>query len=135
HLGTPQTSYEIYKKELWHGIGTLQVFLNDIRKVRNLRPVIYSAFYGLCLVGGLLSLIVSLLTQDPVALTVLSTVILIALMVPFGLAIAALRGRRQYKLLFGLAVVYLSYGIGRAVCLFRFLSRKEKWNGEIESPR
>jgi len=126
HLGTPQTYYELYKKELWHGIGAFQTFINDIRKVRNFRPVIYAVFYAFGLIGILLSLIVSLLTKSAVAWSVLFAFILILLIVPFTLSFWMLSRRREYKLFFNVSMIYLTYGVARAICLFRFIRRKEK---------
>ena len=126
HLGTPQTYYELYKKELWHGIGAFQTFMNDLRRVRNFRPVIFALFYAFGLIVILFTLVISLLTKSLVAFGILIAIILFLLVVPFTLSLSLLHRRGGYKLLFSLTMVYLTYGVARSICLFRFLSDGRK---------
>ena len=126
HLGTPQTYSGLFKKELWHGIGAVQTFINDLRKVRNLRAVMYAAFFSFGLTSILFSLIISLVTKSIVAWITLIAFIMVLLIIPLILAFKISNGQKRYKLLLGVWMVYLTYGVARAICLFRFLSRTKQ---------
>jgi GT2 family glycosyltransferase len=124
HLGTPQTYYQLYRKEVWHGIGALQTFLSDLTRVRNLRPVLYAVFFAFCLVGVLISLGFSVLTQNVVALSLLTFFLILLLTVPFALSLQVMKRANNHNLFINISMVYLTYGIARAICLLSYLRKK-----------
>ena len=124
HSGTPQTHSQLYRKEVWHGIGALQTFLSDLTRVRNLRPVLYAVFFAFCLVGVLISLGFTILTRNAVALSLLTFFLILLLTVPVALTLPVMKRANKHSLLASISMVYLTYGIARAICLLRFLRKK-----------
>jgi hypothetical protein len=47
------------------------------------------------------------------------------LLIPLALALYALNRQKKYNLLFGVWMVYLTYGVARAICLLRFIGKQK----------
>ena len=117
HLGAPQTLKEFFRKELWHGKDVFKVFLKSGTKLKNIKAVIFSFSYLLLLLAIIFSIY-----QGYSKNSFLITYILIFVFLGFPVFLAFLITwkQRQFKYMFGLGILLLTYGIARAVCVLNF---------------
>lgn len=117
HLGTPRTLRSFYRKQRWHGTHVLAVFLRDLRRGRNLKPVLFAIFTFACLIGSVIGVLILFAGGG----WKVATTFLLALVLPL-LSLAAARSakRRKWGDIFPLALLYLIFGLGRAACLLDF---------------
>jgi glycosyltransferase involved in cell wall biosynthesis len=114
HLGTPQTLFVFYRKHRWHGNDVHRVFLRDIAHSRNRKAILF-AFYILACELGLLSGLALGIGFGNYSLLAASVFLLI-----FGPLILAARTaakRKRWQLLAPLTLLFLVYGMARAVSL------------------
>jgi cellulose synthase/poly-beta-1,6-N-acetylglucosamine synthase-like glycosyltransferase len=117
HLGTPRTLGSFYRKQRWHGTHVFTVFLRDIRKRRNLRPVLFAMYTLICMIGIALGLLAGVFGLTwKILLTGCA-----ALLVPV-LAISLQRcvSQGRWLYVFPVAFLYLTFGVARAFCLLDF---------------
>lgn len=116
HLGSPQTLAAFFQREIWHGSSVFRVFLLNFGSFQNGRPVIFALYTLLCLLITVIAGLISVHSRDiwPVALF-----IGLLLLPPVALAWRDMRGRewRDFAALF---ILFLVYGIARAVSLVGF---------------
>ena len=112
HLGSPQTIRAFFRREVWHGTSVFRVFLRNLDRFQNVRPVLFAAYTLCCfvviIVGAILAFYGNLLT-----------LLLSITMLPLGpmiLAVVAAR-RRQWRQFPAFFVLFLVYGCARAVSL------------------
>jgi len=114
HAGTPQTCGQFYRKQRWHGNGVRTAFLRDIRDGAFARTVALTA----CTVLGLLIAVLGV----PVAIVIGRYALMLigpALLLGGAMALAthAAITRDKWSLVPPLAILYLSYGLARALSL------------------
>lgn len=114
HLGTPQTLTEFYRKQRWHGTHVFKVFLRNISAFPNARAVLFALYALLCLTG--------LTWGSCREITSGHYDMLVAFLVAFVSAPLLLGIRRvihggNWSELPGIAVLYLTYSVARAICL------------------
>jgi glycosyltransferase involved in cell wall biosynthesis len=115
HWGTPQTLVEFYKREKWHGIDVLRNFLQDIRKLKNLKAVLYSLYYTICIFLISVSFFHFIISHEYIYLITFVLAIVIA---PIVLSIRTLSTQgKSIKHIVKLSVLYFIYGIARAVSI------------------
>ncbi len=115
HLGTPQTLISFFKKELWHGRDVFRLFLKSGRALKNLKVVLFAFFF----VGAFAALAAGLIIAVLYGLYVPLWVSLLAMAcLPAAVALRSLNGS-GYQYAFGLSVLYLVYGVARAMCLLK----------------
>jgi cellulose synthase/poly-beta-1,6-N-acetylglucosamine synthase-like glycosyltransferase len=124
HLGTPRTLASFYRKQRWHGIHVLTVFLREISKGRNLLPVLFAVFTLVCLSGIVVAVIAAILG----ATWKIMGLFLTALFLPI-LAIALRRcGKKgQWRDVLPVAFLYLTFGVARAICLLDLKAWTSPW--------
>jgi glycosyltransferase involved in cell wall biosynthesis len=142
HAGTPQTLGQFYRKQRWHGNGVRTAFLRDIFDPAFARTVALTA----CIV---LSLLISVLDVAVAIMISRYAVMLIGPGFLLGGAIAlATRAaiiRRRWSLVPPLTILYLSYGLARALSLIGFDGKRstrptpgqqkhDAWNREALTP-
>lgn len=114
HLGTPQTVAAFYRKQRWHGSDVHKVLLRNARQRGHAKSALF-ALYTLCSLAAVA-------LAAPVALAwrnyaVAAWAVLIALAAPLLLAARGAMQRKRWGLLAPLALLYLVYGLARALCL------------------
>lgn len=117
HLGTPRSLRDFYRKQRWHGTHVLKVFLRDISKGHNLRPVVFS-FYTLLCLGGILSGLVGGVFGASMKFPAVFTAMLILPLVAIAFVRSAPRG--NWSDVLPLTILYLTFGIARANCILRY---------------
>lgn len=114
HAGTPQTCGQFYRKQRWHGNGVRTAFVRDIFDRAFARTVALTA----CIV---LSLVISVLGV-PVAIVISRYAVMLIgpgflLAGAIALATRAAIIRRRWSLVPTLTILYLTYGLARALSL------------------
>ncbi len=114
HLGIPETLSVFYRKTRWHGTDGMRVFLREFPKMSNAKPLLFAFYTLLCLAGLAGGAWLALRHKTCWVAGVFAAALCIP---PFMLAGRVAVRRRQGKLFFPLALLYLLYGIakGRAV--------------------
>jgi cellulose synthase/poly-beta-1,6-N-acetylglucosamine synthase-like glycosyltransferase len=131
HLGTPRTLKSFYRKQRWHGTHVLTVFLRDIRKGRNVRPVLFAVYTLACLVGIFGGLIAGVLGGG----WKFSAIFGAALLIPI-LLIAIRRGvaKGQWGDILPVALMYLTFGVARAGCILDIKAWTSPWRKRSTQP-
>lgn len=127
HLRVPVKLSDFYRKQRWHGTHTFRVFLRNFPSLANLRAVIFAiwtlaAILGLC-AGAVLALAGwgwgrALLFGSAAAI----------LLPPALLSAQGIRNGKPLKHLPAMLLLYLTYGIARALCLLDL----KNWIGQGE---
>jgi cellulose synthase/poly-beta-1,6-N-acetylglucosamine synthase-like glycosyltransferase len=121
HLGTPQTVANFYRKERWHGTAVHSVFLRDVFHSRNLKSIVWAAYILCCLLTTAIGIPVALLSGHAVALLLGPLAIVLS-----SLALAArdAAARKRWGIVVPLTVLFVVYGLARAVCLLGIRSTR-----------
>lgn len=114
HMGTPQTLREFYEKQYWHGTHALKAVIHSARGLSSGRAA-WFAVWTLLSIVAFLATIGALALGGSVWLTVAGAVGLLAAPVALSLRVALARG--NIVLVFPLTLLYLTYGVARALCL------------------
>jgi glycosyltransferase involved in cell wall biosynthesis len=115
HLGTAQNLRVFFRKQAWHGMHVIKVFLRDPLKSHNRKAVFFAAYTLLCL-AAVLTGIAWAFGSD--GLWLFSAVALAALCLPPAvLSAKQVLASRKYSDFFPLFALYLTYGIARAKAL------------------
>ncbi len=132
HLGTPQTLGGFYRKERWHGSHVHRVLLKDIRQARNLKSVLFAAYTLVSILASLALVTVGLASNIPFMLCV---AFFVPVLLPLSLAARTSVNRKSGGLLLPLALMYLVYGIARAMCLVTKKATRARSNlaGELRA--
>jgi len=121
HAGTPQTLGQFYRKQHWHGNGVRTAFFRDIFDPAFARTVALTA----CVV---LSLLISVL-DVPLAIVIRRHAVMLIgpgflLGGAMALATRAAIIRHRWSLVPPLTILYLSYGLARALSLLGFEGKR-----------
>jgi len=117
HLGTPQTLSQFFKREVWHGESVFWVFLRGLPKVKNFKAVSYGLFYVFSFVAIPISLMFYLMGGQSLPVVFFSTLFLFA---PLLLALRTVARTKKVGYFLKLTVIYLVYGVARAVSILDF---------------
>lgn len=74
HTGAPSNVKQMFLREVWHGKDTFGVFWSDLKKIRNLRIVLFSCMSLCTLIGLLISLITYLLNENLYPIVIFSII-------------------------------------------------------------
>lgn len=117
HFGTPQTVSDFYKKQRWHGKHVIIVTLRDWTAFRNARAVSFAVYTLVCLISMLMGLCIGLLRGG---YGVFEGALVAIILAPLTLSAHLAVRRRRIKDLVPLSVLFLTYGVARAMCLLDF---------------
>jgi cellulose synthase/poly-beta-1,6-N-acetylglucosamine synthase-like glycosyltransferase len=117
HLGTPQTLKGFYRKQRWHGTHVLTVFLRDIRKGSNVRPVLFALYTFLGLMGIGFGALAGVFGYG---WWVLGLSIAFLLSPSLLIALQRAASRRKWKDVLPASVLYFTFGLARAICILDF---------------
>jgi glycosyltransferase involved in cell wall biosynthesis len=125
HLRPPQTLIQIFKKELWHGKEVLKVFINDIYgskdiyifKRKNFKVILYAFCYLIFILFLLFSLIIAIRSKTYLPLFV---ALFFPIVISFFMAFKNTRLIKKYNLILGLTILFLIYGVSRAISLLNY---------------
>lgn len=122
HLGTPQTLRDFFKKEMWHGKDVFRIFLESGTKLKNLKAVMYGLNYLMIFLTLSIGIGVGIVMHN---FLVCSLSVFWFFCLPLLLSFKTSWQTRKYRYLVGLAILYLIYGIARAACIIRFITRDD----------
>ena len=115
HLGTPQTLWEFYRKQRWHGTHVFKVFVQSLPRLRNLKAVAFAFYVLLCLAGLGASLLLMLTGWGYYRWLLIFAAAFVLL--PGALSIRSALARRALSQAAPLTVLFLIFGVARAACL------------------
>lgn len=115
HLGNAETLRGFFRRERWHGKDVFRVFWTNLRERRNLRAVAFT-LYTLLSLADLAAGLASGLAWHTWTWFAIGMGALLAAPLALSVRAAAMVGR--WRLVPGLAVLFLIYGIARTVALF-----------------
>lgn len=120
HLGSPQTLRAFFRREVWHGASVFRVFLLNFDRFQNGKPVIFAVYTLLCLLTMAIAALISIYRESiwPVA-----PFIGLVLLAPSALAWRSMR-KREWRHFPALFILFLLYGIARALSLVGFRWRR-----------
>jgi GT2 family glycosyltransferase len=110
HLGEPESLKEFFLKELWHGKDVFGIFLRSESKTQNRKVVAFALFYVLVFILGAAFALFSLNGWFFMLLSM-------ALLLPLAISVKTCVSKNSLKYTFQLSLLYLMYGIARAVCI------------------
>lgn len=120
HWGIPENLMQFYRRGKWHGVHAFSVFIKDIRKLRNIKAVLYAFYYLGCL-SGLFAGLFELIIKGKAILLISSACAIV--LPPALLSFRAIFSQHQpFKYFLPLGMLYLTYGIARAMSLTTNLS-------------
>ena len=125
HLRVPVRLSDFYRKQRWHGTHTFRVFLRNLPSLANLRAVIF-AIWTLAAIFGLIAGLGVAVAGWGAALLVGSVAAI--LLPPALLSAQGIKNGKPLKHLPAMLVLYLTYGIARALCLLDL----KNWIGQGE---
>jgi len=122
HLGSPQTLRAFFRREIWHGSSVLRVFLLNFRSFQNGKPVAFAIYTLLCLLMIVVSGAISVYRGS---ILLVSLFVGMLLMAPLVLALRDIR-RREWQDFPALVILFLVYGLARAISLVGFCNRRTR---------
>jgi len=131
HLRPPQSLFQIFKKELWHGKEVFKVFINDIYqtkdiyifKRKNFRVISYAFCYLIFILFQLVSLLLAVGSKIFLPLFV---ALFFPVIISFFMALKYTRLTKKYNLILGLTILFVIYGFSRALSLLPY-NKIGKW--------
>lgn len=114
HWGTPQSLTRFFAKNRWHGSHVLQVFLRNLPKLYNLKPILLATYTLACLIGILVGIVYSFVFRSLWLIGIFGGAMLAPAIV-LGLA-AAFTWRKPLSAI-PMSVLYFTYALARASCL------------------
>ncbi len=111
HWGTPQTIGQFFRKSRWHGTHGLRVFLQNLPRLLNLKPLLLAFYTILCLIAVGICLFLAVFGGHHLPLVMAA----IALLLPFCMlgADAAIKTRKPRAIL-PMGVLFFVYALARA---------------------
>jgi len=114
HLGTPQSLGDFFRRERWHGRHVVKVFLRNISKLHNCRAVLFAVF-TLAAVAAMFVGIVAAMAGGSAVLAWAS--LLAWFVVSLALSVWSMRRTRTWGRVPPLMILFLTWGLARAVAL------------------
>lgn len=131
HWGIPANLLDFYRRQKWHGSHVLDVFLDDIRKLKNIRAVLYAFYYVACSICLLLSFPYCLIYKKLMPIMIMTGVIIVP---AFLLSVKTIiRQKGKFYNFPPLFIVYFTYGVARAASLVKNIWGRISQNQIIES--
>jgi len=119
HLETPQTLLDFYRKIRWHGTDGFRVFLSDLPRISNARPLLFGFYTLVCLAGAGFGVILAARQKS----LIVPAVFLGALVVPsLLLSIRLVLKRKKWSDLVPLVLMHVVYGLARGRSLLTFMN-------------
>ncbi len=115
HYGYPQTLRQVFRREIWHGMGMIELYRNN----RTTLPLIWS-FLNLILIN---SIIISFFLHQHLFFWVFSCVLILF---PAGAALRLCYQTKCYAQLFHLYCIFVVYGSARTISLAKLVLQKTK---------
>jgi glycosyltransferase involved in cell wall biosynthesis len=115
HLGTAQSLRVFFRKQAWHGMHVIKVFLRDPLKSHNRKAVFFAAYTLFSLVAILAGIAWTFGSDGPWLFSALAVAALC--LPPVVLSAKQVLASRKYSDFFPLFSLYLTYGIARAKAL------------------
>ncbi len=131
HWGNPANLRDFYRREKWHGSHVFNVFLDDIRKLKNIRAISYALYYVACSICLLLGFLHFLIYGKLMPILLTSGAVIFPPSLLSVKTIIQQKGRFYY--FFPLFIVYFTYGVARAVSLAKNIWGLVSKNQSIES--
>jgi glycosyltransferase involved in cell wall biosynthesis len=118
HLGIPRSLREFVGREIWHGESAFKVFIDDLKKVKNMRVVPYAIFFALLIINVPLGFLLLVLNQNGMYFfIVLSFCFLIVVVTTTIIRV----GVNRRKIFFSIFLYNILYGLGRGLSLWMLL--------------
>lgn len=114
HLGTPQTLQAFYRKQYWHGTHVFTVFLRSLPRLRNLAAVAVAVYFLLSITGLFAGTLVALVSGTYAWAAIFAAGGVLAAV---ALSLKTTLARRRPRYFLPLVLLFLTFGIARAVCL------------------
>lgn len=116
HHGEPKSVWRFFWKECWRGSSSLRAFFSHGMPLQELPSLMFPAYHFAFIGALVVALLLALLRNDYLPLAVVA----ILLTLP-SIVLASLTAWRSSRLwaVFPLAILYFTYGMARAVALFR----------------
>jgi glycosyltransferase involved in cell wall biosynthesis len=131
HLGSPQTLLAFFRREIWHGSSVFRVFLLNFHSLQNAKPVVFAIYTLLCL---LMIVATSVISAYHGSISLVSPFVGMLLLAPIVLALRNTR-RRGWQDCPALFILFLVYGIARAISLVGFRKRRSGRRGHHDEVR
>lgn len=130
HLRPPDSLTQLFRKELWHGKEVFKVFISDLIQSKDLNitrkknsKIVLFALYNLALIFAfLLSLVLAFSNK-----MLLPVIIALALPIisSFLLALRYTRSHKDKKMLIGMTILLMVYGLSRALSILPYEKLKK----------
>jgi glycosyltransferase involved in cell wall biosynthesis len=117
HLGTPQTLSDFYRKIRWHSTDGLRVFVRDLPRMTNARPLLFGLYTLVCLGGTGVGAAIAVWQNR---FGVLAAFLGALLLPSFLLSLRLVFQRKKWSHLFPLTLMHLVYGLARGQSLLEF---------------
>jgi glycosyltransferase involved in cell wall biosynthesis len=125
HLGSPQTLRAFFAREIWHGSSVFRVFLLNFRNFQNAKPIAFAIYTLACLLMIVATAAISVYRGSILLVPLFVGMLLVA---PLLLALRDVR-HRKWRDFPGLAILFLVYGIARAISLVGYRNRRTRRDG------
>jgi glycosyltransferase involved in cell wall biosynthesis len=114
HAGTPQTLGGFYRKQRWHGNGVRTMFIRDMLHPGLAKTILQTAFTVFCMLIAVFAVPIAMATGRWAWLAVGPVLLIVS---SFILAARAAFQGRSWSSVGALTVIYLVYGVARALSL------------------
>lgn len=114
HLGTPQTLWSFYRKQRWHGNGVRTVFLRNKLHLGFAKTVLQTGYTLFWMLAAVVAVPIGFLSGHWALLGIAPALLVLSSLV---LAVSAITRGKNWKAIGPLTIIYLVYGIARAVSL------------------
>ncbi len=125
HLRPPRSLSQVFRKELWHGKEIFKVFINDVTCSKNFNIVRRKnskiVLYALCNLAFILAFLFSLVIAFSVKILLpLGIALALPFITSFVLAWGYTRSHKKRKMIMGLTILLVVYGLSRAVSILPY---------------
>ena len=127
HKGNPKTLLSFFRKQLWHGTGTVQNFTQRLPRVKLNNALLFGAYTVICVVSVVFGVVVGLAGGN---WKLFVSGLIFMLIPPILLALRCAFITKICRYFLPLSFLYLVYGIARAVCLLdvrNYILRRKKY--------
>ena len=125
HLRPPRSLSQVFKKELWHGKEIFKVFVGDVMQSKDFnitrRKNSKIVLYALCNLAFILTFLFSLVVAFSMKILLpLGIALALPFITSFVLAWAYTRSHKDKKMIVGLTILLVVYGLSRAVSILPY---------------
>ena len=119
HLGFSRDIKSFFRKELWHGKGTVRVFKKHLSKKRYFKVMGLAIFFAVCLIGFFIGV---LFLNFKLAISTIGVILAFSLLLSLKMSLK----KKSFKYFFQLSVLYLIFGITRAISVLNLRNWSKK---------